>query len=30
MDEADGALTQLKGWLAQRGLPNEGRLPPEH
>lgn len=29
MDEADGALTQLRAWLAQRELPADGRLPPE-
>jgi len=29
MDEADGALTQLRAWLAQRDLPADGRLPPE-
>ncbi|MEQ8665339.1 MAG: FCD domain-containing protein [Rhodospirillales bacterium] len=29
MDAADGALTQLKAWLAQRELPPDGRLPPE-
>lgn len=29
MDEADGALTQLKAWLAQRELAPGGRLPPE-
>ncbi len=29
MDDADGALTQLKAWLAQRDLPSDGRLPPE-
>lgn len=28
-DEADGALTQLRAWLAQRQLPEDGRLPPE-
>ena len=29
MDSADGALTQLRAWLAQRELPDDGRLPPE-
>lgn len=29
MDESDGALTQLRAWLAQRELPPGGRLPPE-
>jgi len=29
MSAADGALTQLRAWLAQRDLPPEGRLPPE-
>lgn len=29
MDEADGALTQLRAWLAQRELPPGGKLPPE-
>ena len=29
MDAADGALTQLRAWLAQRDLPADGRLPSE-
>jgi DNA-binding FadR family transcriptional regulator len=29
MNEEQGALTQLKAYLAQRGEPREGRLPPE-
>ena len=29
MDDAGGALTQLRAWLAQRELPDGGRLPPE-
>lgn len=29
MDEADGALTQLRAWLAQREPAPGGRLPPE-
>ena len=29
MDEEQGALTQLKAYLAQRAEPREGRLPPE-
>lgn len=29
MDAADGALTQLRAWLAQRELPPDGRLPSE-
>ncbi len=29
MAAADGALTQLRAWLAQRDLPPDGRLPPE-
>ncbi|MGH6875459.1 MAG: FadR/GntR family transcriptional regulator [Aestuariivirgaceae bacterium] len=29
MDEEQGALTQLQAYLAQRGEPREGRLPPE-
>lgn len=29
MTAADGALTQLRAWLAQRELPADGRLPPE-
>lgn len=29
MDEAQGALTQLRAYLAQRDLPAESRLPPE-
>jgi DNA-binding FadR family transcriptional regulator len=29
MDTADGALTQLRAWLAQRELPPGGKLPPE-
>ena len=26
---AEGALIQLRAWLAQRDLPEDGRLPPE-
>ena len=29
MSATDGALTQLKAWLAQRDFPPNGRLPPE-
>src|SRR6056297_2855036 len=29
MWESAGALTQLRAWLAQRGLPENARLPPE-
>ena len=29
MTTADGALIQLRAWLAQRKLPSNGRLPPE-
>ena len=29
MTSADGALIQLRAWLAQRKLPSDGRLPPE-
>jgi DNA-binding FadR family transcriptional regulator len=29
MDEEQGALTQLKAYLAQRAESREGRLPPE-
>lgn len=29
MDEAGGALTQLRAWMAQRDLPPDGRLPSE-
>ncbi len=29
MASAEGALTQLRAWLAQRELPDDGRLPPE-
>ncbi len=29
MDDADGALTQLRAWMAQRDLPPDGRLPSE-
>lgn len=29
MDGSTGALTQLRAWLAQRELPEDGRLPPE-
>ena len=29
MSATDGALTQLRAWLAQRKLPANGRLPPE-
>ena len=29
MTTAEGALIQLRAWLAQRDLPTDGRLPPE-